>query len=254
MKSKRILFFLIPAFIAALIYSYLQMPNQERIPPGEKISTTPRSPVTIKQQGKKLSSTQNAIFPRLRTDLLEYTPQPYPGVRRDLFFTVNVQNEVEEEIEIIFEEPPEVVPPPIIVPVATPPSPQEIARQEVARYKFLGFFKKGEKKTIFLSTDGEVLLVRQGEYLGRERKYYVVNITDTTLELRTAGAGDFLVKLNEEESLSAIPLRAPQPPPSRQSLQEGYLPDQPVIIPVPVEELSIEDQPQFEEENNENQP
>ena len=31
MISKRILVFLIPAFIASLIYGYLQMPHQERV-------------------------------------------------------------------------------------------------------------------------------------------------------------------------------------------------------------------------------
>ncbi|MDO9079155.1 MAG: hypothetical protein Q7U44_00020 [Desulfuromonadales bacterium] len=73
--SKRLLGFLIPAFIASLIYGYLQMPKQERITTGEQ-----------RPQTKKQQATQGiAAFPRLRSDLLDRKSQPYPGVHRNLF-------------------------------------------------------------------------------------------------------------------------------------------------------------------------
>ena len=96
--------------------------------------------------------------------------------------------------------------------------------------------------------------MRKGDYLGRDRKFFVVNITDTTLELRKDGAGDFLIKLTDQETLSAVPLRAdPSAIPAASSQvtpeQEQYLPDQPQFQPIPVEEPPTEDQLQPEEDN-----
>lgn len=259
MISKRFLGFLIPAFIAALIYGYLQMPQQERVTTGDDKSK-PRLPTKKQQPGDKIVVKGSEGYPRLRSDLLERKSQPYPGVRRNLFFTSFVSGQGEDEIEVPPEEPLEVIVPPVVVevpppppPPPPPPSPQEIVRKELALYKFVGFFKKGEKKTIFLSSAGEVLLVRKGDYLGRDRKYYVVNITDTNMELRKAGAGDFTIKLTDQESLSAVPLRnspsatgtSSQAPPE----QESYLPDQPEFLPASDEEMPIEEQLQPEEDN-----
>jgi hypothetical protein len=133
------------------------------------------------------------------------------------------------------------------------PSPQEIARQELSRYKFVGFFKKGDKKTIFLATDGEVLLVRKGEYIGRDRKYYVVNITDTDMKLRKEGAGDFSIKLTDQESLSATPFRPPLPFRPSVPEQDADRLDQPEFLVIPDDETQTEEQFQPEEANNETQ-
>lgn len=265
MRSKRLLAFLIPAFIAALIYGYLQMPQQERVATGDD-KATPRPQTKKQQQGQKNAVIGSESYPRLRNDLLERKSQPYPGVRRNLFSAAFANSQSEEEIEVLPEEPPEEIAPPVVVAVAPPPppppSPQEIAQQELARYKFIGFFKKGEKKTIFLSTAGEILLVRKGDYLGRDRKYYVVNISDTILELRKEGAGDFSIKLTDQETLSAIPLRSgpsmsPVTPDRPAQEQEKFLPEQSELFPHADEERTedqpTEDQLQPEEDNNETQ-
>jgi hypothetical protein len=253
MMSKRLLGFLIPAFIASLIYAYLQMPRQERVSTGDDKIT--QRPQTKKQQQGQKSAVLGGEggYPRLRSDLLERKSQPYPGVRRDLFSAAFVLSQREGETEVFLEAPPEVITPPVVVapPPPPPPSAQEIARQELGRYKFVGFFKKGEKRTIFLSTNGEVFLVRKGEYLGRDRKYYVMNITDTTLELRKVDAGDFSIKLTDQESLSAVPLRSPVTSgrPTQESEQESYLPEPSEFQPIPDEALPTEDQLQPEEDN-----
>lgn len=239
--SKRLLGFLIPAFIASLIYGYLQMPKQERITSAEQRSSTKKQQATRDDGG----------YPRLRSDLLDRKSQPYPGVHRNLFGS----SQRVEEIEVYIEEPQTVIIPPVVVappPPPPPPSPQEIARQELSRYKFVGFFKKGEKQTIFLTTNEDVLLVRKGEYLGRDRKYFVVNITDTDMELRKEGAGDFSIKLTDQESLSAIPLLPPSPSGPTVQEQETYRPDQPEFLIIP-DETQTGEQFQPEEANNETQ-
>lgn len=252
MISKRILGFLIPAFIVSLIYGYLQMPQQERVTTGEDKDI--HSSTKKQQQGQTTAVNGSVGYPRLRSDLLERKSQAYPGVRRDLFSAAFAVSEREEKVEVLPEEALEVIAPPVVVAIAPPPpSPQEIAQQELARYKFVGFFRKGEKKTIFLSTAGEILLVRKGEYLGRDRKYFVVDISDTNLELRKDGAGDFSIKLTDQEALSAIPLPTASPGTSGRSVQgqeqERNLPDQPESLPATPGELPTEDQLQPEEEN-----
>lgn len=249
MRSKRILGFLTLAFIVSLVYSYLQMPQQERVTTGEQRSR-------LKQpQGQKVAVAGKDSYPRLRSDLLDRKPRPYPGVRRNLFSAAVTNGPDNEEPEVLPQDLPEVLAPPVVdvtPPPPPPPSPQEIARQELARYKFVGFFKKGEKKTIFLATDGgEILLVRKGEHLGRDRKYYVVNITDTTLALRKEGAGDFSIKLTDQESLSAIPLRSgPAVAPVNSHEQERLLPEPPEFHPVPDDEPLPAGQLKTEEDNS----
>jgi hypothetical protein len=255
MISKRILGFLIPAFIAALIYGYLQMPQQERVKGGE----VQRPPAKKQPQGVK-NAVKTEGYPHLRSDLLERKPHSYPGVRRNLFSAAFVSGPGEDEVEVLPEPPPQVIAPPVVEvtpppppPPPPPPSPQEVVKKELTLYKFVGFFKKGEKKTIFLATAGDVFLVRKGDYLGRDRKYYVVNITDTSLELRKAGAGDFMIKLTDQESLSAVPLRASppvSPGTSGQAPQEqgSDRPGQPELQSLPEEELPTEDQLQLEED------
>ena len=217
----------------------------------------PRPQAKKQPPGQKTAAKGSEGYPRLRSDLLERKSQPYPGVRRDLFSAVTAISQSEAEIEVLPEEPPEVIAPPVVVaaaPPPPPPSPQEIAQQDLARYKFVGFFKKGAKKTIFLSTGGEILLVRKGDYLGRDRRYYVVNITDTTLELHKDDAGDFSIKLTDQESLSAVPHRtgpSVAPVTSERTPQEPdrYLPDQPESLSIPDAKLPTEDQLQPEEDN-----
>jgi hypothetical protein len=159
-----------------------------------------------------------------------------------------------EEIEIYTEERPQAIIPQVVVtpPPRPPATPQEIAQQELSRYKFVGFFKKGEKKTIFLATEGEVLLVRNGEYIGQDRKYYVVNITDTDMELRKEDGGVFSIELTDQESLSAIPLLPPLPNAPIEPEQEAYRLDEPEFQVIPDEEAQTEKQNQAEEANNEN--
>jgi hypothetical protein len=78
-----------------------------------------------------------------------------------------------------------------------------------------------------------------------------MNITDTTLELRKVDAGDFSIKLTDQESLSAVPLRSPVTSgrPTQESEQESYLPEPSEFQPIPDEALPTEDQLQPEEDN-----
>lgn len=255
MNTKRILVFLIPIFIASLIYGYLQMPHQERISATDGLDT----PAKKKEPKQRAAVNRNEGYPRLRSDLLERKSQPYSGVHRDLFFAGFATDQYEEENSAApFEAPSEVIVPPVVVPVAPPPPPPtqlQIAQQELSRYKFLGFFEKREHKTIFLSTDGEVFLLREGESLGKSG-YTVLNVTDSTLELRKRGVGDFSIQLTDQENLSAVsspgqrevePSR-PEDPDEPIQVKEDILPGKSELIPESNEDAPVVEQLQPEEE------
>ncbi|MDO9079154.1 MAG: hypothetical protein Q7U44_00015 [Desulfuromonadales bacterium] len=93
--------------------------------------------------------------------------------------------------------------------------------------------------------------MRKGEYIGRDRKYYVVNITDTDMKLRKEGAGDFSIKLTDQESLSATPFRPPLPSRPIVPEQDADRLDQPEFLVIPDDETQTEEQFQPEEANDE---
>lgn len=253
MNAKRFLGFLIPAFIASLIYGYVQMPNQDRVKANN--DNIPKTKFKDRKTDKSVTG-EVGTFPKLRRDLLEVKPQPYSGVRRNLFAS-SYFVEPNENISITL---PEVLPDPpapeVVIPVAPPPPPpptaQEIARQELSKYKFVGFFKKGDKQTIFLSSAGDILLLRKGDYISRDHKYLVTNITDTTLMLHKDGAGDFSIKLNEQESLSAVSLPSATMAPAQRRISPA--PEEPEsqepaeLQPVPEDEPQTGEQLQPEED------
>lgn len=251
MNAKRLLVFLIPIFIAAMIYSYLQMPHQERVSAENSLSASAQN----NQQKQGVAVNRNQGYPRLRSDLLERKSQPYPGVNRDLFFSGIDTEEIATEPT---EAPQEMIVPPIVPIAPPPPSSQEVVNQDLSPYKFVGFFKKGEMKTIFLSSADEIFLVHKGDYIGLDRKYYVLDITDTTLELRKVGTGDFFIDLTDQGTLSANPaspaVQAVTPEIFEGETPEvGTQPDQPELMPVFEDELQTEDQLQPKEDNDETQ-
>lgn len=258
MITKRTLFFLLPILIISLIYGYLKTPQQKQVVTVNDNKVKEKLNTNKKQQGVKVNTIGNDGFPRLRTDLLERESKSYPGVHKNLFSAVGGSGQIEVQEEVLPEPLPEEITPVYVPP--PPPSPQEVAAKELALYKFVGFFKKGDKKTVFLSTAGEVSLVHIGDHLGRGREYYVKNITDSKMELHKKGVGDFSIKLIDQEALSAIFLKPAVSEPSDQQMQdrESSLPGDSQLLS-PHDDLQgkdlfqFEEQPQPEEDNNETQ-
>lgn len=67
----------------------------------------------------------------------------------------------------------------------------ETPKRELARFTFLGFLKKDNRKTIFLAKDNEIILVRKGDtFAGR---YEAASITDQALTIKVADTGEEIV-------------------------------------------------------------
>jgi hypothetical protein len=72
----------------------------------------------------------------------------------------------------------------------------------MARFTFLGFMKKDSKKTIFLSSDKDIFLVKQGDRIAG--RYDITNITDESLTISSSDdGGEIIIPLVENRTLSA---------------------------------------------------
>lgn len=224
MNQKRALGVLLILLLLSLLYGYWQMPRQERVGPEVK------SKAKLSAPGSKASktpapTTPSDAFPRLRSDLLDRPVSPYSGVRRDLFYSAPPAP--------LFVAPPVVALPPTPKVELPPPPPEptaeEVVARELARFKFLGFVKKEEQKTIFLGFEGDLFLVRQGDRFGRNREFLVTALTATELKIRQEEVGEIVIPLIDQAPLSPSSIGS-MPSPSVRS-PESFSPPNPMGPP-----------------------
>jgi len=198
-RKKALLAVLLLLFAIVAVSSYFRMPRQKTV---ASLTYTPGKPAT----SKKAAPDQHGITSgdnRLRLDLLAQESVRFAGYKRNLFKPV-----FHEELKIIPLPPP---PPPAkpVLPVAKPMSqpPPLLAeptpvQRDMANFTFLGFLKKGNSKTIFLSSNKEIFLAHKGDRL--MGKYEVTSITDEALVITSLSGGEMVIPLVENK-----PLRAP---------------------------------------------
>jgi hypothetical protein len=76
-------------------------------------------------------------------------------------------------------------------------------QQEMAKITFLGFLKKGNQKTVFLSKDKDIFVVKKGDTIAG--KYVVTSITDDALTINpTSGGGEVIIPLVENKPLNSL--------------------------------------------------
>jgi hypothetical protein len=79
----------------------------------------------------------------------------------------------------------------------------ETHQSTLSHFTFLGFLKKDNRKTIFLSKDKDIVLVRKGETFAK--RYEATEITDQALTIRVIDSGEeIVIPLNENKPLSAV--------------------------------------------------
>ena len=83
-------------------------------------------------------------------------------------------------------------------PAVAEPTPLQ---REMAKFTFLGFLKKENRKTIFLSNGKEIFLVKKGDKIAG--KYDVTSLTDETLTISSIkDGGEILIPLVENRPLN----------------------------------------------------
>lgn len=189
-RQRLILFILVILFVIAVIWSYSAIPRPKTVAtltykPGQQA----KPPVATVDKATRESDDGT----RLKIDLLATDTSGFKGYRRNIFKPVFV-----DELKVVKQQAVAIKPPPPKGPEppvsATAPAAPVIAQPQtapLARFTFLGFLKKGLVKTIFLSKENDILLVKKGDKVAG--RYVATEITDQALTLTVTDTGDEIV-------------------------------------------------------------
>uniref|UniRef100_A0A831UF23 Type II secretion system protein PulP n=1 Tax=Geobacter metallireducens TaxID=28232 RepID=A0A831UF23_GEOME len=188
-RQRLILLALLGVLAIAAVVSYVRMPRQQTVAQLKKDpgKATP---------ARKPAGTAAAADRKLRLDLLECPPGRFAGFKRNIFRPIfRDETKLPPPMPALPKPvplPPPVPAPPVALPPPMPaaPQPPQVVR-DMARFTFLGFLKKDNRKTIFLARDKEILLVRQGDKIAGS--YEATTITDEALSIRSLADGSEMV-------------------------------------------------------------
>ena len=185
-RQRLILFVLVILFAVASLWSYSAIPRLKTVStPPNKPSPAARKPVvTAKEKTGRVVDDGT----KLHIELLDVETETFKGYRRNIFRPIFV-----DELKVKKQKAVALIPPPKIVP-ALPPVQPAIVQPEaapLARFTFLGFLKKGAVRTIFLSKDQDILLVKKGDKIAG--RYQATEISDQALTLTVTDTGDEIV-------------------------------------------------------------
>lgn len=185
-RQRLILFILALLFVVVSLWSYSAMPRPKTVgaltfKPGQQ--ARPAAAVPDKTVRNDDDGT------RLKIALLDTEPTVFEGYRRNIFRPVFVDETKIAKQQAVAIKP---LPPPPKV-AAAPVAPVIIQPEtaQLARFTFLGFFKKGTVKTIFLAKDKDILLVKKGDKVAG--RYEATEISDQSLTLTVTDTGDEIV-------------------------------------------------------------
>ena len=150
-RQKTFLLILLLLFAAALIFSFYRAPRQKTV---AKLKFAPGSVAETRKTGA-LAKTDAK---KLNLELLDKTLPRASGFKRNIFWLSSY--ETKKKLTLPPPPPPPPLPSP---PPPLPPSPVQIAKNEMAKFTFLGFLLKDSRKTIFLSKDQEIFVVKKGD-------------------------------------------------------------------------------------------
>lgn len=193
MNRKRVILgSLLGVLAVCLVYAYLATPRLEKAPPrAAGLRTQPAS------QGSP-EGDQKENHDRIDFAYQTEEPQEFTGSQRDIFrFRPRRQVETASTPRVVKRE----VPAPVVLPEVVP---VEVIRKSLSQFTFLGFLEKAGEKTVFLSSGGNLFLVKQGEHFGAGQEFLVEQIDDKLLKVRHAGREGLIeVPLIEKQKLNA---------------------------------------------------
>ncbi len=193
-KQKLLLSVLLTVLALSVVYSIWKMPRQKTAPTLTYTTGTAA-------KAKKVPPPAFPSDTRVRLDLLNRETGTFSGFRKNIFGTF-----VQEKKEKIPKRRAKIAKPAPLPPPAPIPEPPSVKIQrEMAQFNFLGFLKKGDRRTIFLSSSNEIFLVKKGDMIAG--KYLVANITDEMLAVRSMENGiEVIIPLMENRPL-AVPVQ-----------------------------------------------
>jgi hypothetical protein len=189
-RQKLLLSVLLALFVLSIGYSFWRMPRQKSIPalkytPGS-VAKTNKAHTSARLDGKQV-----------RLDLLTRATSVFSGFRRNIFQPI-----FQEKRKELPGRPFKIAKPvPLLPPPQSTLTPQQSPMQrDMAQFTFLGFLKKDNRKTIFLTSNNEIFLVKKGDSIAG--RYEVSNITDEMLAIRSLeNGGEIIIPLIENRPL-----------------------------------------------------
>ena len=186
-RQRLILFVLVILFGVAALWSYSAMPRLKTVATTTGKPVQPAKMAVVAAAGKTARGEDDGT--KLNIALLEGEPATFNGYRRNIFKPVFIdESKINKQQAVAIQPPPpKAVPvPPPVQPVVVPPE-----TAPLAHFTFLGFLKKGSVKTIFLSKDKDILLVKKGDKVAG--RYQATEISDQALTLTVTDTGDEIV-------------------------------------------------------------
>lgn len=198
-RQRAILTALLIIFACSIVYSVLRMPKQERV---AKLTNQPG--MTAKPL--KQDQGNEADVARVRLDLLQRGTGTLPGGGRNIFHSLFAAGAKKTLIPLPPPPPPPPPPEKIVEPRPIASAPQVIEptpmQREMATFTFLGFLKKDNRKTIFLSNDKEIFVVKKGDKISG--KYDVTALTEEAITITSVSSGgEIVIPLVENRPLAA---------------------------------------------------
>jgi len=207
-RQKLALFILVIVLLLAVVWSVMSVPRQKTVSQLKYAPGQTQKPVTAATPATNAAKSAPAPAATgdervLRLDLLEREQSGFKGYRRNIFKPIFMDEiALMKQKAIAFKPPPlppVVVPPPKVEPPVAQP---ETLQSTLARFVFLGYLKKDNRKTIFLAKDKEIILVRKGDkFAGR---YEAKSVTDQALTIVATDSGEeIIIPLIENQPLIA---------------------------------------------------
>lgn len=199
-RQRAILAALVALFVCSLVYSFFRMPKQERV---AKLTYQPG----MTAQPSRTVQNSGSDEVRVRLDLLDRVQGTLPSGGKNIFQSLFDSGVKKSLVPLPPPPPPPVMvvaPPPVAV--QAPSVPQVIEptplQRDMATFTFLGFLKKENRKTIFLSNGKEIFLVKKGDKISG--KYDVTALTDDALTITSVqDGGEIVITLVENRPLAA---------------------------------------------------
>ena len=193
-RQRLVLTILLALLSCSLVYAFLRMPRQKTV---EKLKYLPG----MTAQASRVPQNKSADTVKLRLDLLELKQDRNFSGGKNIFYGAFAEAPKKTVIPLPLPPPPpekQQPPPPVPPPAVAEPTPLQ---REMAKFTFLGFLKKENRKTIFLSNGKEIFLVKKGDKIAG--KYDVTSLTDETLTISSIkDGGEILIPLVENRPLN----------------------------------------------------
>jgi hypothetical protein len=178
-RQKMALALFLALFAIALAYSFMGRPKQKSV---AKLKYAPG----MRADAYRIIN-KDRDDKKLRLELLDRDMQRFTGFRRNIFRPV-YYNEIKlasMPLKPLKPLPPAPPPPP---PPPVEKTPAQIAMEEVGQFAFLGYLQKDNRRTVFLTKNNEIILVKKGDKI--VGKYDVADISETMLRITLTPGGE----------------------------------------------------------------